>query len=183
MKPWSWKLHLTGAVAALVICLQQMILGNETGPFLIAALVTLIVGIVLLIVFFRTVRRQPLAALSMGIFFVISLVIFWKTAGDIRRTGRWLLEAKEYKAEVLAQPTPPSNELRHVEWERWGFAGSGDTVGYLVYDPTNALAAAARTRAPGKYNGLPCTVYRVQRLENGWYAVEFYAVTAWNHCT
>ena len=55
----------------------------------------------------------------MGIFFAISVAILWKTAGDIRRTGRWLFEAKSYKTEVLAQPTPPPNELKQVEWEGW----------------------------------------------------------------
>lgn len=181
-KPWNWKLPLIGALAALAICLPQVISGNELGPFLLSALVTLVIGIVLLVAFLRTVRCQPLAALSMGVLFAISLAISWKTAGDIRRTGRWFLEAKEYKAEVLAQPTPPPNELKHVEWEGWGFAGAGDTVVYLVHDPTDALAAASSTHAPGKYSGLPCTVYGVHRLEKNWYTVQFYTDTDWTHC-
>ena len=159
-----------------------MIFGNEIGPFLIAALVTLIVGIVLLVVFLRTVRRQPLAALSMGILFAISLAIFWKTSSDVRRAGRWLFEAKAYKSEVLAQPMPSPNELKHVEWEGWGFPGAGDTVVYLVHDPSDALAAASSTHAPGKYSGLPCTVYAVHRLEKNWYTVQFYTDTKWTHC-
>jgi hypothetical protein len=52
----------------------------------------------------------------------------------------------------------------------------------LVFDPTNSLALASKTRKSGKFSGLPCDVYRVRRLENGWYAVQFYTEADWEHC-
>jgi hypothetical protein len=60
----------------------------------------------------------------------------------------------------------------------WGFAGS-DTVVYVVFDPTNSLAGAAKSRAPGKFKGIPCEVSRVRRLESQWYSVVFYTDTDW----
>ena len=69
-----------------------------------------------------------------------------------------------------------------MEWEGWGFPGAGNTVVYLVYEPADALAAASRKHTPGKYNGLPCTVYAVHRLEANWYTVQFYTDTDWTHC-
>ena len=64
----------------------------------------------------------------------------------------------------------------------WGFPGAGDTTVYLVFDPNNSLAAAAHSHAPGKYNGLPCEVFKVRRLEIHWYTVQFYTDTAWDDC-
>jgi hypothetical protein len=71
--------------------------------------------------------------------------------------------------------------LKHVEWDGWGFAGS-DTVVYLVFDPDNSLASAARIGAPGKLHGIPCEVPHVRRLEHQWYTVLFYTDTDWDHC-
>ena len=90
--------------------------------------------------------------------------------------------SNDYKAEVLAQPSSTGASLKHVEWDGWGFVGSGDTVVYLVFDPNDSLAGAARTGSPGKFSGLPCEVLRVRRLENHWYTALFYTDTNWEHC-
>jgi len=79
-----------------------------------------------------------------------------------------------YKAEVLAQRDSATGELKHIEWDGWGFAGAGDTTVYLVFDPTDALSAAAQSHQPGKFGGLPCEVPFVRRLQSRWYAVRFY---------
>lgn len=97
-----------------------------------------------------------------------------------RWRAEWLVDSRNYKAEVLAQPQK-SAALRHVEWDGWGLAGQ-DTVVYLVFDPDNTLAEAARTVRPGKYPGIPCEVPSVWKLENTWYTVLFYTNTDWNHC-
>jgi hypothetical protein len=66
--------------------------------------------------------------------------------------------------------------LRHIEWESTGFAGVANSTLYLVFDPTDSLGAA---RSPGKFEGIPCEVLRVHRLERHWYAVLFYTDESW----
>jgi len=96
----------------------------------------------------------------------------------LANTARWLLRAGHYKAEVLAHPDSDKGELKHIEWDRWGWAGQ-DTAVYLVFDPTDSLSRAASTHQPGKYNGIPCDVFLVRRLETNWYTVQFYADDWW----
>jgi hypothetical protein len=52
----------------------------------------------------------------------------------------------------------------------------------LVFDPTDSLASASKTRKSGKFSGLPFDVDPVPRLENEWYAVQFYTDADWEHC-
>jgi hypothetical protein len=97
------------------------------------------------------------------------------------QSARWLFKSGKYKREVLAQPTGPATELKHIEWDGWGWGGN-DTVVYLVFDPDNALAHGASSGSAGKYSGIPCEVYRVRRLESHWYTVQFYTDSDWSHC-
>jgi hypothetical protein len=90
-----------------------------------------------------------------------------------------LIWSRDYKAEVLAQKDSARGELKHVEWDGSGFPGAGDTTVYLVFDPTDALSAAAKSHRPGKFNGIPCEVSLVHRLESHWYAVRFYTDEWW----
>jgi hypothetical protein len=92
--------------------------------------------------------------------------------------ARWLVWSRSYKAAVLAQPYSANEELRHIEWDYWGWAGMDTTV-YLVFDPTDSLSQAASSRQPGKYSGIPCKVFLVRRLENHWYTVWFYTNYVW----
>lgn len=91
---------------------------------------------------------------------------------------RWLLLSRDYRARVLAQPAPRNGELKHAEWDGWGFAGMDTTV-FLVFDPTNSLTRSLGAKAPVKARGLPCSVVRVRRLDTQWYAVLFYTETYW----
>jgi hypothetical protein len=34
-----------------------------------------------------------------------------------------------------------------------------------------------------KYNGIPCEVFRVRRMERQWYTVQFYTDSDWTHCS
>jgi len=54
---------------------------------------------------------------------------------------------------------------------------------YVVFDPNDSLAAAARIGSAGKFSRIPCDVWRVRRLENRWYTVFFYTYTDWEHCS
>lgn len=93
---------------------------------------------------------------------------------------RWLMRSRAYKAKVLASSTAAPGELRHIEWNGWGGFGAGDTVEYLVFDPSDSLQSSAKNRSQS--SRLPCEVARVHRLESGWYTVLFYTDTDWSHC-
>lgn len=160
-----------------------MILGNDIGTFLVTAIIAAIVGLILFVVLFRTIRRQSIAALSMIFVFGAASWLLFRVSDDVRTDGRWLIRSGRYKAAILSQPNPTNGELKHAEWDGWGFAASGDTVVYLVFDPKDSLAVAAKSRSPGKYSGIPCEVPSVRRLENHWYTVLFYTDTDWNHCS
>ena len=98
---------------------------------------------------------------------------------ELRETARWLASSQDYKNEVLAQPTSAKGELKHIEWDTSGFAGVANNTVYLVFDPADALSTAAKSRQPGKFNGIPCEVPLVRRLESQWYAVLFYTDEYW----
>ena len=86
--------------------------------------------------------------------------------------------SRSYKTEILAQPNPANEELKHIEWDGWGWARMDTTV-YLVFDPTDSLSQAASNRQPVKYGGMPCQVFLVRRLESHWYTVWFYTNYEW----
>jgi hypothetical protein len=180
---FNWWLPFYGLLGAAIVLLPKMVLGNDIGTFLATALVAAIVGVILFVILLRTVRRQSAAALSMVVVFGAASWLLFRVSDDVRTTGRWLIESRKYKAAILAQPDPANGELKHAEWDGWGFAGSGDTTVYLVFDPSDSLAAAAKSRSAGKYKGIPCEVPHVRRLENRWYTVLFYTDTDWNHCS
>ncbi len=109
---------------------------------------------------------------------VITAAVAWQFY-SIRSGTKWFMWSQRYKREVLAQSGGTAGELKHIEWDGWGFPGAGDTTVYLVYDPTNSLSAAAKSHQPGKFVGIPCTVPLVSRLESEWYAVRFYTDEWW----
>jgi|HubBroStandDraft_6_1064221.scaffolds.fasta_scaffold723783_2 hypothetical protein len=92
--------------------------------------------------------------------------------------ARWLLWSRSYKTEVLVQPSSANGELKHIEWDGWGWAGMDTTV-YLAFDPSDSLSQAASSLQPGKYSGIPCEVFLVRRLESRWYTVCFYTNYEW----
>ena len=93
-------------------------------------------------------------------------------------TARWFIWSRSYKSNVLAQPDFANGELKHSEWDGWGWAGQDTTV-YLVFDPTDSLSAGAREHRSGKLKGIPCEVYAVDRMEKNWYVVRFYTNEWW----
>ena len=113
--------------------------------------------------------------------FGIALYLFFQSSYGLRAWLRWAFVSKNARTEILAQPENANGAFRHQEWDGWGFAGSDTTV-YLVLDPGNTLAEAAKTRSPGKYKGLPCEVDKVSRLADRWYYVIFYTDMDWDHC-
>jgi hypothetical protein len=121
--------------------------------------------------------RQRLAALFVVMTYVLTAALLKSNYSLARDHARWLLLSSSYKAKVLGQP--PSQDLKHVEWDSWGFAGVGDTMVYLVSDPTDSLAGSTEALPPVKTRSLPCEVVRVRRLGRQWYTVLFYSGTYW----
>jgi hypothetical protein len=130
-------------------------------------------------------RRQRLPLLSMlAILWAISTSLFvfdLRHPSAIRTAARWLVWSHEYKDKVLAQPTSANGDLKHIEWDGWGMFGQ-DTSVFLVFDPTDTLSTAAVRHQSGKFNGIPCEVPAVRRLEKHWYTVLFYTNQYWRQC-
>lgn len=97
---------------------------------------------------------------------------------ELHETAKWLARSHYYKSEVLARPES-ATELKHVEWDMSGFAGMFNNTVYLVFDPADKLSAAAKSRQPGKFEGIPCGVRLIRRLDTNWYAVLFYTDEYW----
>jgi hypothetical protein len=118
-----------------------------------------------------------LALFSLAAVLTMGALVTWSCSYTIRTAVRWPVGSERYKSEVLAQPTV-TGELKHIEWDGWGWAAQDTTV-YLVFDPTDSLATPARTHQPGKFGGIPCEVPVVKRLEKDWYLVQFYTDEWW----
>jgi hypothetical protein len=178
----NWSLPLYAAPGAVIVFLALVISSADLGVIVYLFVVVPVGSAVLLTLAVRKKGRQRLTMLSMLlVYWAISAVLVDNNTA-VREGARWFLWSKRYKAEVLRQPGSVSGELRHAEWDAWGFAGSGTTVVYVVFDPTDSLAAEAKRHRVGRFSGIPCEVPRVRRLENRWYSVMFYTGTDWGHC-
>jgi hypothetical protein len=179
-EPFNWLLPLYTALATFVVCLLDA-LAESDGIlyFLLAVLVSVLLFIFLLSAAVARKRRLCLSILSVLMVYSFLSLALLKGHYVIRNTARWSLWSRQYKAEVLAQSAPPNGELKHIEWDGWGFPGAGDTTVYLVFDPTDNLAAAAKSHHPGKFDGIPCTVPLVSRMQSRWYAALFYTDQRW----
>jgi hypothetical protein len=179
---FKWRPSLYAAVGPVIVFLPLVISSADLGVILYLFVAIPIVSVVLLTLTVRKKGRQRLSMLSM-------LVVYWAVSAALvgndtalREATRWSLWSKRYKADVLRQPDSASGELKHAEWDGWGFAGSGNTIVYLVFDPNDSLAPQAKAHSAGRFSGIPCEVDRVRRLENYWYSVLFYTGTDWGHC-
>jgi hypothetical protein len=179
---FDWRLPLYAAVAALILFVPLLIGGLDIleMPYIFVAVPIFTLALLIAAVRKKGARRLTLLGVAI-VYAVVSWGLF-RNSRELRTTGRWLLWSKEYKAKVLSQPTPSNEALRHIEWDGWGYAGVGNTIVYLVFDPNDSLLAAAKTHSSGKFGGLPCEVARVRRLEKNYYTVLFYTDTEWDSC-
>jgi hypothetical protein len=113
---------------------------------------------------------------------VVLLGVAYEMSFAIRGPVRWALGRAEFKAQMERLPEPPKGELKHLDWDGWGFAGMGTEV-YLVFDPTDSLAGAAASHRAEKVPGVPCKFDRARRLEKNWYAVVYFTDQSWSVCT
>jgi hypothetical protein len=118
-----------------------------------------------------------LGALVLAVFLIVTPAVAWNFYA-VRAGVKWWAWSQRFKSEVLAQPASASGELKHIEWDGWGWAGQDTTV-YLVFDPTDSLSTAAKSHQPGKFNGIPCEVAVVHLLESHWYSIQFYTNEFW----
>jgi hypothetical protein len=182
---FNWLLSLYAAVGALVVLLPEFIYGIDFWGvlgFFVGIPILSIVGLVAIAAVIRGQPRRSLAIVSAMVAFCAVVGVLERYEFKTRTEVRWLWNSEAYKAQVLAQPAPVNGELRHIEWDGWGFPGAGDTVVYLVFAPNDSLTEPTRNHAPGRFSGIPCKVPGVHRLEKDWYTVLFYTDWDWNHC-
>ncbi len=140
------------------------------GVTLVTALALFVFGVT------RKGRRRVIAFLVLIVYLGVPILLL-SNYSLVRDHARWFFLSGGYKAKVLAQA--PNEQLKHVEWDGWGFAGVGDTTAFLVFDPIDSLAGASEALPPVRAAGLPCEVVRVRRLDRQWYAVLFYTDSYW----
>ena len=163
-------------------------------PIEISLFLRLFIGVPILLVgsivvaicaaFSKSRRRYLHRLTALTILLVISasfLLYDFKHPLVIRSAVRWMVGRTIYKEKVFAEPTSAKGDLKHIEWDGWGMFGQ-DTSVFLVFDPTDSLAMAATSRLPGKFNGIPCEVFLVRRLESHWYTVQNYTDQGWGAC-
>jgi hypothetical protein len=179
---FSWRLPLYAAVGTVMVFLPLVISSADLGFLFYLFVAIPLVSVVLFTLAVRKKGRQRLSMLSMLVVYWAGSAVLVRNDTALRETARWSLWSRRYKADVLRQPDSASGELRHAEWDGWGFAGAGTTLVYLVFDPSESLAAQGRSHAAGRFSGIPCKVDRLRRLESHWYSVLFYTGTDWGHC-
>jgi hypothetical protein len=185
----SWRARLYTALSGLALFVGIEICPAEVALLLyilIVAILLLSSGILLVCAAISKNRGrylQQLLTLTIFLAVAVGVFIFGRMYPfAIRSEARWLAGSGEYKALVLAQPSPPNNELKHIEWDGSGFAGVANNTVYLAFDPADTLSTAAKSHRPGKFNGIPCEVRMVERLQSHWYAVLFYTDQTWDQC-
>lgn len=165
----GWRMPVYGALAAVLIFMPLLISSSSEVLYWFLIVPALaFTGLCVLI--YAAVRKDLWVAVMVPAFFAVSAVMFVGSF-SIRTSTRWLLWSGEYKKQVLAEPAPFNGDLKHIEWDGSGFAGT-DTTFFLVFDPTNSLATAAHNNQFGKFKGIPCDVSEVDRMDSHWYLVE-----------
>lgn len=187
--PLNWRLPMCAALVAFALFISIAVCQADTALFLYLFLVgpiLVVISIALLIhaVIGKGRRKRGTLLSTLATVWLVSTFLFVYYVHDqssVRTTARWLVWSHDYKDKVLAQQAPANGEFRHVEWDGWGWGGQDTTV-FLVLDPTDSLSSAAAIHQPGKFDGIPCAVPEVSRLESQWYAVRFYTNQHWDRC-
>jgi cell division protein FtsW (lipid II flippase) len=176
----TWRMPLYAALVALLVFLPSLISSNNDALYLFFVVPCLaLVSICVLI--FAAIRRDLLIAIAVVTFCAVSAVAFLYNY-QIRTFARWTVWSREYKEQVLAEPTSASGDLKHIEWDGWGWGGQDFSL-FLVFDPADSLSGPdARS---GKVKGIPCEVSYVRRMDTHWYVVYFDAYvdqSSWDRC-
>jgi len=174
---FNWRIPFYAVIAAIAVMLLVFVYGSDPALdylFFIVPTVCLTILVLLLMVVTSKRTRQSLSILLAAVVFLFAAGAMLKTQEGLRPSLRWGLWSRRLKAQVLAQPSAPNEELKHIEWDGWGGAPVGDWTAYIVYDPTDSLAVEVKVGRSGSYKrlkGIPCEVDSVRRLEARWYSV------------
>jgi len=156
---------ILSTAVAFVSGLLVVTFGNDIDTLLYCVGVVLVSALALLLaVILRKHRQQRIIAILVFVL-VTGMVVL--NEYHLRPRLHWMMWSHKYKSEVLASSAPHKNEFKHVEWDGdgWGSGVTGDWEGYVVFDPSDSLSAVAKSNAPARYNGIPCDVTLVRRLE------------------
>jgi len=164
-------------VASLSLIVLSLVFGGSDLGAVLCVGIALVSALSLFAISVAKKGRLRVIAFVVVMIYLFVPILLLSNYSLVRDHIRWLLLSAGCKAKVLAQP--PNEQLKHAEWDGWGFAGVGDTTVFLVFDPTDSLAGASEALPPLKARGLPCEVVRVRRLDRQWYAVLFYTDTYW----
>src|ERR1700735_4768680 len=151
---FNWRLPVAALLGTPLIFLIVAISQSESLVYLFLVVPIISVVLIVLAVYSAIARKKGrcVPILSMlAIFWVLSVPLF-KNYLAIRSAGRWLIWSNDYKAQVMAQPNPSNGNLKHLNWDGWGWGGENTEV-YLVFDPSDSLSAAAKIHQPGKFSG------------------------------
>ena len=158
----NWALPVRAAVGLLIVSSVLIVYTPYAEfplTFVVMPLVCITLIVLLLVAGVRNRKRlQASAALALVAVIAISFTAL-KLQEPIRESLRWLLWSNRFKTELLLAPSPRRGELRHIEWQATGFAGVANDTIYLVYDPTDALASAARVGSPGRTIAFPALIF------------------------
>jgi hypothetical protein len=168
--PLDWRMPVYGALAAVLVFLPLLISSNTDVLYLFVIVPGLALMGICVLIYAAFRKKLPIAA-TVAIFWAVSAVAFLYSF-QMRTFTRWFLWSGRYKSEVLAEPIPVTGNLKHIEWDGWGWGGQDFSV-FLVFDPTDLLAGPAENDQSGELNGIPFEVSRVRRMESHWYLVFF----------
>ena len=180
-----WWLPLAAVITSAGVFLFLMVRSANDSVLFIVLIAPIVCFIVLLSLLVAAILKRPRLCLSLLLALVGFVAISWsleRNEETLRPFIRWHLWSRHYKTELMTQPNPTDGNLKHMEWDAWGFVPSGFNVTYLVFDASDSLATAASARVPGRFGGIPCAVPRVFRLEKQWYGVRFYTNEDWRNC-
>jgi|SRR6476469_4497794 hypothetical protein len=176
MFAWRFPL-LAGAVTCLLILPTLFCDPDLSLLFYIPIGVVIVLTLIVLGIWARRYRRLVLSMIT--VYLALSGLLL-ANYNSIRTCARWALLSRRYKAKVRATAVR-DGQLKHFEWDGWGWAGMNTSV-FVVYDPTNSLLAPAKAHQSGKFQGIPCEADVVRRLEDQWYSVQLYTPAMWDDC-
>jgi hypothetical protein len=180
---FNWLAPLCVAMGTLIFFSLFIIYGPNSAVLFIMLMI--LISIILIInAFVLALFKKWRTVISVFALLLIDWGISWcllKIINELHEHTQWLLDSNELRSQLMRQPNSVNGEFKHIDWYGWGFLGM-DTEVYIVFDPKDSLAVAAKSHSSGKFNGIPCGINRVRRLENHYYTVSFYIDTNWDHC-
>src|ERR1700679_267974 len=160
---FNWKLSAWAALGAIILFVTLVTEMFDFGLvvyFLFAAIAILTSLIIAIVLAVARLYRRCLSVAAMILVMLATSLILLRNDFLIHTWGRWITQGSQSRAAVLAQPTPSAGDLKHVEWDGWGWGGNDTTV-YLVFDPSDSLASAAKNHSPGRISPALCGVSRI----------------------